>query len=55
MDDSFVYGKLRQEKKAILNGHTNGIKTVQFSPDGFTLASGSMDNSIRLWNVKKYK
>ena len=29
--------------------------SVCFSPDGNTLASGSWDNSIRLWDVKTGK
>ncbi|CAD8131344.1 unnamed protein product [Paramecium sonneborni] len=33
-----------------LNGHT--VYSVCFSPDGITLASGSHDQSIRLWDVK---
>jgi WD40 repeat protein len=34
-----------------LTGHTNSVNTVAFSPDGHTLASGSRDNTVRLWNV----
>ncbi|CAD8203771.1 unnamed protein product [Paramecium octaurelia] len=47
-----------------LDGHSSCVNSVCFSPDGTTLASGSgnspfiynskksLDNSIRLWNVK---
>ena len=35
-----------------LIGHTSSVSSVMFSPDGQTLASGSYDNTIRLWNVQ---
>ena len=34
-----------------LAGHTDTIWSVDFSPDGKLLASGSSDGSIRLWNT----
>ncbi|MDZ4159674.1 MAG: protein kinase [Anaerolineaceae bacterium] len=34
-----------------LKGHTSGVRSVAFSPDGATLASGSWDGTIRLWRV----
>ncbi len=34
-----------------LTGHTDYVSSVAFSPDGKTLASGSADNAIILWDV----
>jgi WD40 repeat protein len=33
-----------------LRGHTNCVYTLAFSPDGKTLASGSMDQTIKFWD-----
>jgi hypothetical protein len=35
----------------VLTGHTAAVLSVAFSPDGETLASGSLDGTIRLWDV----
>lgn len=34
----------------ILRGHTNTVTSVNWSPDGTQLASGSRDNTARLWS-----
>ena len=34
-----------------LKGHNGGIKALVFTPDGKTLASGSKDGTIRLWDT----
>ena len=36
---------------ATLEGHTNRVHSVSFSPDGTMLASGAEDHTIKLWTV----
>ena len=37
-----------------LRGHTRSVNYVSFSPDGKTLASGSWDKTIKLWNLDTF-
>ena len=36
---------------ATLSGHTDDVYSVVYSPDGSRLASGSLDNTIKIWDA----
>jgi WD40 repeat protein len=38
-------------RRAVLSGHTKGVQTVRYAPDGRRLASGSLDGTVRIWDA----
>lgn len=47
----WIYDVQTGQELDLLTGHTDPVRCIAFSPDGQTLASGSCDNTIRLWNT----
>jgi WD40 repeat protein len=43
------------KERATLKGHTAGVQSVAYSPDGKTLASGGEDDTIKLWDINTGK
>ena len=48
---SFVLAEVSPQHIATLGEHTGYLNSVAFSPDGITLASGSGDGTVKLWNA----
>jgi WD40 repeat protein len=47
----FVFDLASGEIIGLLKGHTELVNALDFSPDGKWLASGSDDNTIRIWDL----
>jgi WD40 repeat protein len=48
-------GCQEQKEPVTLNGHQHWVMCLAFSPDGKTLASGSRDHTVRLWDIPTAK
>jgi WD40 repeat protein len=44
--------RLVQQVGHPLEGHTDGVTSVTFSPDGTLIASGSWDETVCIWDAK---
>ncbi|XP_065060024.1 guanine nucleotide-binding protein subunit beta-5a-like [Rhopilema esculentum] len=44
-----VWDTLKISEASILYGHENRVSTLQVSPDGTAIATGSWDNNIKVW------
>lgn len=55
-DALYYNGNIKNEPKAwceqTLQGHSDYVLSVAFSPDGKKLATGSLDNTIKIWDLK---
>ena len=47
----WIYEAETADELNLLTGHTKAVSSVAFSPDGTTLASGSYDGTVRLWDM----
>ena len=44
---------LAGKQLAVLEGHTDSVRSVAFDPDGTTLFTGSADKTVKAWRVSK--
>jgi WD40 repeat protein len=50
-DGTVKVGNRTTEEIRTFHGHTSWVESVAFSPDGEWLASGSLDGTVKLWQV----
>ena len=54
LDATGLLWDLRSGRKAMaLEGHVKGILAVDVSPNGYEVATGSEDNTVRVWDLRK--
>lgn len=51
----FPFSGVGADAPKILKGHSARVTSVVYSPDGSTFASGSWDNTVKLWEAKTGK
>jgi WD40 repeat protein len=44
-----------QKEVTTLQGHSEYVNSVAFSPDGKYLGSGSEDNTVKLWSMENFQ
>ena len=49
--DDVLWDAASGQRMRTLEGHTEFVNSVAFSPDGSKLASGSSDGTVVLWDV----
>jgi WD40 repeat protein len=51
---SITKGRMKQwlNTIAVLEGHTDPVTSVAFSPDGKRIVSGSWDNTVCIWDAE---
>lgn len=49
-----VWDLRKEEVTMTLKGHTDSITGMKLSPDGTHLLTNSMDNTLRIWDMRPY-
>jgi WD40 repeat protein len=46
-----IYDAATGKEIKSFEGHTEDVYDIAFSPDGTTMASGSFDGTVKIWNI----